>query len=68
LGQVQQAWRAELQAVRLPQGLVQRFDTQAAHGHVQKTTPRHIVTLHGDRFLVSWHADERTEEREVFPE
>lgn len=50
VSQLHQAYQAELQAVRLPAGLVHRFDTPEADGPVQKTTSRQVVTLEFDCF------------------
>ena len=47
--QLKNFYQQELQAIRLPEGLVHCFES-AAGGPVQKTTRRQVVTLQGDRF------------------
>jgi hypothetical protein len=48
--QLHKAFQWELQAICIPEGLIHHFDIEAAGGHVQRTTRRHVITLQLGRF------------------
>lgn len=50
INQLRQTYQQQLRTLRLPEGLVHRFDTQAAAGPVEKTTSRRVITLDMVRF------------------
>jgi hypothetical protein len=59
--QLHEAFQREIQALRLPDGVVHRFSVVAPDGHVQKTTRRQVVTLELGRFeALEVHATQAT--------